>query len=327
MKIVAQSIYAMTKKSSSKRKIVQKIRDIEASEETRLLTGGSVTRESPVVEEGLNRKELVEGINDRSLPVHITDYVLVPGDSRQFGNVDHWAGDLVGRWLSEKGVLKASGWAVDEGAGQPARRVFLVHEQVIVAASYIDRSRPDLVKAKSNDKLEYCGWTLEVEGKLLPYGDVTLEVYALLQSGESVKKLGGRTIRVSPMSSGKPLRDGVMERIIARRLEQDAAAGKWPKMNVDEAYIIQNRLHVKGWAVSPPGIHKVKVYINDTFLGLCFYGLQRPDVKQMFPMLRDSFKSGFALNSNQGPYGDPKISIKVAVQDTSGRYSDMNLQI
>ena len=227
----------------------------------------------------------------------ISAYVETPNPSPKTGNVDTWGGDLVGRWLSEKGTLRISGWAVDEEAGMPARKVFLVHDGLIVAESVVNRSRPDVAEAWSNENLGNSGWVLEIAGKMLPVGGARLEVYALMQSGMAVVKLGAKTMRVSAWSDRKPSWDPSIERIIARRLREDAAAGKWPKMNVDEAYIRNGELFVRGWALSPEGIRGLKIYLEDRLLGIAMPCHPRPDVRRHYPFVHCTGNPGFSFTS------------------------------
>ncbi|MGC9031110.1 MAG: hypothetical protein ACP5LD_15760, partial [Desulfomonilaceae bacterium] len=130
--------------------------DRKVLEEVLLLTGNPATPIEPAAEDRSDDKDAVASAAENELPHDITQYILLPSDGLGSGVVDSWAGDLVGRWLSETGMLKVSGWAVDHGAGLPARRVFLVHEGRIRAAASVERSRPDVAKAKSNHDLEYC---------------------------------------------------------------------------------------------------------------------------------------------------------------------------
>jgi hypothetical protein len=252
----------------------------------------------------------------RDVPQTISSYVETPNPSPKTGNVDAWGGDLVGRWLSEKGALRISGWAVDEEAGMPARKVFLVHDGLIVAESVVNRSRPDVAEAWSNENLENSGWVLEIAGKMLPIGEARLEVYALMQSGMAVVKLGAKTIRMSPLCDRQPSWDPSIQRIIARRLRDDAAAGKWPKMNVDEAYIRNGELFVRGWALSPYGIRRVKIYVSDQFIGYCLYGTPRDDVARYYPWIPGSKRSGFALKTCYNVMEQSRtVTLTVLVQD------------
>ena len=315
----------MTSRKTASKKRRKQPMSIERDTGDVLLLAAS-SSEEPKSHDETKAAELREEM-DKKLDVTqtISAYVETPNPSPKTGNVDTWGGDLVGRWLSEKGTLRISGWAVDEEAGMPALKVFLVHDGLVLAESDVNRSRPDVAEARSNENLENSGWVLEIAGKMLPIGEARLEVYALMQSGMYVVKLGAKTIRVSAWSDRKPSWDPSIERIIARRLREDAEAGKWPKMNVDEASLNDGRLHVKGWAVSPAGIRKIKVYVNDEFVGLAFYGRPRPDVARKFPFIDEACRAGFELRAARADESDT-WHIRTEVIDKGGRTTAVTIK-
>ena len=96
-------------------------------------------------------------------------------------------------------------------------------------------------------------------------------------------------------------------------------------MNIDEASIKDGELVVRGWAISPVGISRVKVYVNDKFAAGCFYGHPRPDVRRVHPFVQDSERSGFSLvkRLNRPDQRDP-MSLKIIVIDSDSSESEYN---
>jgi hypothetical protein len=234
----------------------------------------------------------------------------------------------VGRWLSEKGRLEASGWAINERAGLPAHKVFLVREGKVLADTPVDHDRPDVAEALGNELFMISGWKLEIPGNSIGLGELKLEIYAVMTDGMSVVKLGAKSIRVSPVGVRKTAPDSSFERIIASRLlrqsssvpDRSAEGNKWPKMNVEEAEFGDGWLKIKGWALSSAGIKTVKVYMDKKFLGNCFLGYYRPDVRAAYPYVSDSERSGFLFVARISKSGDKIVSnVDVLVEDRQGQ--------
>jgi hypothetical protein len=119
--------------------------------------------------------------------------------------------------------------------------------------------------------------------------------------------------------------------ILAKRMLRDSSSQegdnstqdkKWPKMNVDEASIKDGQLVVRGWAISPAGILRIKVYVNDKFVGSCFYGALRHDVRRSYPLLLGSDLSGFSLRTPFIPINEGNVFLfRVVAIDRSGSVS------
>jgi hypothetical protein len=258
----------------------------------------------------------------------ISEFTEIFPTARKAGNVDTWGGDIVGRWLSEDGLLKVSGWAVDEQERLPAAKVFLVREGTILANAKVDKERPDVGEAWSDERLADSGWTLKIEGHRLGEGDCCLEMYALMRDAESVVKLGSNTVRVSSGSSLEPIPKALLDKLITKRLLRDAQSGKWPKMSVDYAYANNGEIHVMGWALSPAGVRRVNVYCEDKFVAPAFLGYPRPDVQARYPFVRCGEKPGFTLNKKIGPSAaDEARSIRVVVIDRLNGKLEKTVQI
>lgn len=251
----------------------------------------------------------MEPVNDdrRVLPSFIYDlsgFVVISPVDTDAGSIDSWGGALIGRHLLENGKLVVSGWAVDHAVGLPALDVLLVKEGRVLASAGMNQTRQDVAKAYSNEKLEVSGWTIEALGNEIGLGTTDLEIYARMCDGKSLVKLGTKVIQVSAQVKtasleGSDLQSIAMRHLLRDRLQgqesNDKVNGLWPKMSCDEVSLIDDRLKLKGWALSPVGIKRIKLYIDDQFIAPCFHGYSRPDVKRAHPFVPQSEFSGFEL--------------------------------
>jgi len=254
-------------------------------------------RTSVTAEKGEEPKLLFAG-ND------LAAFSVIDRAADKTGYVGSWAGDLVGRRLSVTGSLVVSGWAIDEAAELPAMEVMLVRAGKILAMSPLNMMRPDVAAAKSSEAFSTSGWTISISGQDLGLGEHDLEIFAVMQDQSSVVRLGSKIVQVCPLCHEDPARQVSVDKILAKRMLRESLsqeggdsthAKKWPKMNVDEASIKDGQLVVRGWAISPAGIHRVKVYLDGKLVPPCFYGHPRPDVRRLYPFVQDSERSGFSL--------------------------------
>jgi hypothetical protein len=220
------------------------------------------------------------------------------------GHVDSWRGDLLGRRLSVTGTLIVVGWAIDEEANLPAKEVLLVRAGKILARSPVNTVRADVAAERSIEAYSTSGWTISMSGQDLGLGEHDLEIFVLMQDQSSVVRLGSKTVKVCPLCHEDPARQVSADMIFAKRMLRESLLQesgdstqdkKWPKMKIDEASIKDGQLVVRGWAISPAGIHRVRVYLDGKLLAPCFYGHPRPDVKRSYPFVQDSRRSGFSL--------------------------------
>lgn len=261
--------------------------------------------------------------NRGSLPLDIDSNqfaVISPVDTIA-GNIDSWGGALIGRHLSERGKLVVSGWAVDQSVGLPAIEVMLVKEGRILAYADVSQTRHDITKAYSNDNLEFSGWTIETLGQEIGLGSAELEVYARLCDANSLVKLGQKQILVSPQVKTASPEVPDCDTAAMRHLLRDRM--QWPKMSCDEVSLVDDRLELKGWALSPVGIKRVKVYIDDQFIAPCFYGYSRPDVRHAHPFVPTSEFSGFELvTAIDSAKMNEKSVLRFLVTDNDGYTTD-----
>ena len=240
----------------------------------------------------------------QKVPVHIACFSEISSSDKKCGDINNWGGDLVGRWLSENGVLKVSGWAIDERAGLPALKVFLVKEGKVLVNAGVDGDRPDVSEAHGAELLRFSGWTLEVQGSELAIGESDLEVCALLHDGTSLVRLGNKTVSVGYAGGSGKVAQTSFESIVRKRfsrifsmhLSNKSVGWSRPIMNSEECILEGGILVMRGWAISMAGIARVKVYVNGRFVAPGFYGYPRPDVKCAYPYVPGSGLSEFRLS-------------------------------
>ncbi|MHB8204731.1 MAG: hypothetical protein ACYDHG_13630 [Desulfomonilaceae bacterium] len=237
------------------------------------------------------------------------------------GSIDSWGGALIGRHLSDNGKLVVSGWAIDHSVGQPALGVMLVKEGRILAYSGVGQKRQDVGKAYSNENLELSGWNIEALGQEIGLGSAELEVYARMCDEKSLVKLGQKQIEVSPQVKTASPEVPDCDTVAMRHLLRDRM--QWPKMSCDEVSLVDDRLKLRGWALSPVGIKRLKVYIDDKFIAPCFYGYSRLDVKRAYPFVPFSEFSGFelAIAINSAKINEKSV-LRFLVIDSDGYTTD-----
>ena len=79
------------------------------------------------------------------------------------------------------------------------------------------------------------------------------------------------------------------------------AQGRQALGNIDEPAVNQNIssniMTVRGWALNPSGIEKVKIYVNNVYKGDAQLGLSRPDIQNVYGALYNNTNtSGFKLD-------------------------------
>ncbi len=74
---------------------------------------------------------------------------------------------------------------------------------------------------------------------------------------------------------------------------------------------IYGDLVVSGWAIAHKGISKIEVYCDNAPLGDAFYGILRSDVKNTYPSIADSEKSGFSFPISNLAVGLHTLTIKM----------------
>nr|WP_299982285.1 matrixin family metalloprotease [uncultured Pseudoteredinibacter sp.] len=71
--------------------------------------------------------------------------------------------------------------------------------------------------------------------------------------------------------------------------------------------------NIRGWAISPDGIRKVELFIDEQLITTLPYGGSRPDVAKQYPGVPDSDKSGFSMAVNWGNLSPGQHRIEVRV--------------
>lgn len=78
----------------------------------------------------------------------------------------------------------------------------------------------------------------------------------------------------------------------------------------------------RGWVYSELGIGSIKIIIDDCEVGEAEYGLQRNDVKTVFPQYSDIERSGFFFSKNL-PLVNGSHRLKVTVYEKNGNMNDL----
>ena len=83
---------------------------------------------------------------------------------------------------------------------------------------------------------------------------------------------------------------------------------------------VKGPLHVRGWTISPYGVRRVTVFLQNEKLRLEATHTERPDVKAAYPWMYLNDRPGFELVLPERPKGIPReTSLIVEVEDLAGR--------
>jgi O-antigen biosynthesis protein len=90
---------------------------------------------------------------------------------------------------------------------------------------------------------------------------------------------------------------------------------------------VTGQLLVNGWAVSPNGIARVKVFLDDEYQADAHYGSRRPDVAATFPSISEARASGFsaALLAPRRP-GTHRARIEIIDNEGHERHCEFTFQ-
>lgn len=93
--------------------------------------------------------------------------------------------------------------------------------------------------------------------------------------------------------------------------------------NIDEpsinANVYDETLNVKGWALSPSGISKVNVYIDNEFKGNANIGESRPDVQKVYPTYSEAANSGFSMKVDISDLSSGTRTLKIEFIGKDGK--------
>ncbi|MEO5359336.1 MAG: glycosyltransferase family 2 protein [Nitrospirota bacterium] len=93
-------------------------------------------------------------------------------------------------------------------------------------------------------------------------------------------------------------------------------------VQLDKAIMSLDFIEVSGWALSPDGIDKVEVYIDNRFVDTAYYGYERGDMKETFPLhtlFKNGASCGFCLYKKLDEAIEPGYhTIKVAALSVTG---------
>ncbi len=107
--------------------------------------------------------------------------------------------------------------------------------------------------------------------------------------------------------------------LVATRMEghQTRLTVESPLLSSTKPTLVSRTAMVSGWVVSDKPIDEVRVYLDDEFLGLAYYGLPRPDVGLAFPTYPDALHSGFQklIILDERVRGQHKLRITVQTRD------------
>ncbi|OPJ59179.1 Ig-like domain-containing protein [Clostridium oryzae] len=205
-----------------------------------------------------------------------------------------------------------------------------VHTTTLPPRMALDSLKNNMVV--SSDELLIKGWAINssgvdkvniyVDGKFkaaASYGSIRSDVSRLYpnhmnsnKSGYSYKlsvvtlKTGTHKITVQAVGRNKTIAS-ISRYFVVTNL---------PKVKLEsikDNQVIENKsISVKGWAIAKAGINKVKVFVDDKYIGSAKYGIKRSDIKKLYPSYINSYQSGYqyTIDINKLLAGRHKITVQ-----------------
>ncbi|MDY4077607.1 MAG: N-acetylmuramoyl-L-alanine amidase [Clostridium sp.] len=82
--------------------------------------------------------------------------------------------------------------------------------------------------------------------------------------------------------------------------------------------ILNNKINIKGWAISKNTVSKVMVYLDDKYVGNANYGISREDVYNAYPDYKNSKNSGYSINIDVSNINNGNHKLKIVYQGAYG---------
>jgi hypothetical protein len=88
-------------------------------------------------------------------------------------------------------------------------------------------------------------------------------------------------------------------------------------------------IEISGWAFAQSGIERVEVRYNDKLIGLASYGIARNDVRSAFPLIKNSWRSGFSLILPllKGSSGQTDHSVNITAITNDGQKAEIQQSV
>ena len=105
------------------------------------------------------------------------------------------------------------------------------------------------------------------------------------------------------------------------------------KIQCDRAILLADTLmdtiEISGWAFAHSGIKRVEVHYNGKLIGPASYGIARNDVRSAFPLIKDSWRSGFSLVLPllKGSSGQTDHSVNITAISNDGQKAEIQQSI
>jgi beta-N-acetylglucosaminidase len=92
-------------------------------------------------------------------------------------------------------------------------------------------------------------------------------------------------------------------------------------------YETGDSFHITGWAVNKNGVSKVKVYVDNNFVGDAYYGAPTDGLKTSYPDYVGSDKAGYDFLIDSIKYGSGNHLLKVEVTGNDGVITNQSINI
>ncbi len=134
---------------------------------------------------------------------------------------------------------------------------------------------------------------------------------------------GTKKIKVQAIGNDGTIQESVRD-VVLKKL-QPIMAIDGPKNNLK----VNDNIQINGWSLNASGVKEVKIYVDGNYVGNATTGGLRPDVKQVYPLYKDSDKSGYnyTLNTQNISPGSKVVKIQSIGNDGSIQESSVTINV
>jgi hypothetical protein len=97
--------------------------------------------------------------------------------------------------------------------------------------------------------------------------------------------------------------------------------------NPTNGYQAEDSFHITGWAVNKSGVSKVKVYVDNSYVGDAYYGAPTDALKTSFPDFIGSDKAGYDFLINSIKYNSGNNVLNMKMIGNSGTITSQSLSV
>ncbi|MGL5244655.1 MAG: Ig-like domain-containing protein, partial [Sarcina sp.] len=196
--------------------------------------------------------------------------------------------------------LNVAGWALHDSA---VKEIKVYVDNDFIGNAPLGLYRPDVNRVfKNYPNGEHSGFKEKFNMKFISPGEKEVKVEVVGNDGTTITKFSKITLKKKPS-----------------------------KLNLEEptnGLTLEGReLKIAGWALNDSGIKKVKIYVDDTYVGNANLGAHRPDVNRIFKNYVNGEYSGFTAKFDIRNFTPGYHNIKAVAIGNDNTFREMSKSI